>query len=176
MILFIYGMSVSPLYLFINLYYREIGASNQIIGIAFAVQALSELPFFFFGIKIVRKIGVSTMILVTMIVAIIRLILYSYISTPAVAVVLGITQGVTFSMFWVAGIEYMHNLIPARYRATGQSLIWAFHVGAGVTIGNIYNGWLYDVITMQGVMKVAALLCAIVILATLLYFKKVKTV
>lgn len=171
-ILLFYGISVSPLYLFINLYFREIGTDNQTIGIAFAVQALSELPFFLFGSRFVRKIGVSNILVFSMLVAIIRLILYSYISTPSIAVILGITQGITFSMFWLAGIEYVHNFIPAQYRATGQSLIYAFHVGAGVTIGNVFNGWLYDLITMRGVMKVAALLCALVIIATLFYFRK----
>ena len=171
-LLTLYGLGISPLYIFINLYYKDIGASNNIIGIAFAVQAASEIPFFFYGRRLVARMGAARLLIGVMIVAMLRLLAYSFISDPIIALVLGIAQGATLSLFWVGIVHYLHRLIPVEWRATGQSLIWAFHLGAGATIGNVAIGSLSDYFRMQKVMLMASGFTLIVIVLFLIYFKK----
>ena len=175
LILILYGIAVAPLYVFINLYYYDIGANTQIVGIAFAVQSLSEIPFFFSGRWLARRFGTSNLLLSVMGVAILRMLVYSIVSDPVIAVIVGIAQGVTFSLFWVGVVEYMHGLIPSEWRSTGQSLLWAFHLGAGVTIGNVCIGRLSDLYAMQRVMLMAAGVTALVLGLTALYFKTQKS-
>lgn len=172
LLLVLYGVGASPLYLFINLYYHDIGASNQIVGLAFAVQALSELPFFFLGRRLVRLLGSPMLLLSVLLVAILRLFLYSLISNPLIAVGFGILQGITLSLFWVSVTDFLHRLVPPMWRSTGQSLIWAFHLGAGVTLGNMIIGRLSDFYSMQHVMLLAALYTTMILVATTLYFIK----
>ena len=155
-ILFLFGIGLAPIYIFINLYFYEIGASNQLIGIAFSVMALSEVPFFFLGRKLVQRFGAQKLLISVMFVAILRLLAYSMVSDPVLAVVLGLAQGFTLSLFWVSSTELMHSLIPQKWRSTGQSLIWAFHGGAGLTIGNLVLGRLLDFYPMRTVMIFAA--------------------
>src|SRR5690606_5410706 len=45
LLIMVYYILNSPTLMFINLYYKEIGATNTHIGIAFAVQSIFELPF-----------------------------------------------------------------------------------------------------------------------------------
>ena len=170
-LLIFYGIGISPLYVFINLYYRDIGASNNIIGIAFAVQALSELPFFFFGHKLVDRFGAEKLLLGVVLAAIFRMCIYGFISNPSIAVMLGLMQGITLSLFWVGIVSYLHPLIPVKWRSTGQSLIWAFHLGAGITIGNITIGSLSDHFRMQQVMFMGAGFSLLVFVMFIIYFK-----
>jgi len=170
-LLTLYGIGISPLYVFINLYYRDIGAGNNIIGIAFAVQAMSEIPFFLYGRRLVARFGTARLLTSVLVVAILRLLAYGFISDPRTAVLVGMAQGATLSLFWVGVIDYLHRLIPVSWRSTGQSLIWAFHLGAGVTIGNVVIGRLSDLIHMQHVMMLAAGFTLFVFALFIIYFK-----
>jgi MFS transporter, PPP family, 3-phenylpropionic acid transporter len=174
LILFLFGIGVSPLFVFINLYFRDIGASNQIIGFVFALQAISEIPFFFLGHKFVKKFGSKNLLTAVIGFVVLRQLGYSLISNPKIALSLGIAQGLTFSLFWVSVTDLTQKLIPQQWRSTGHSLIWAFNIGGGVTIGNMTIGRLSDSIPMQKVMLLGAVFSLFVGGMTLLYFRKYK--
>lgn len=169
-LLLFYGIAISPLYVFINLYFRDIGASNQVVGLAFASQAIAELPLFIYGHRFVRKFGAPRVLAGALIVAIFRMVAYSQISNPTLALLVSLAQGFSFSLFWVAVVDFVHALVPAKWRATAQSLIWAFHLGAGVTIGNVCIGRLSDLMHMQRVMLIGAGFAVLVLVGLGLYF------
>ena len=174
LLLILCGIGVAPLYVFINLYFRDIGGSNQIIGLAFAVQALCEIPFFFYGRRLVARFGSPKILLFVMFVAVLRLFGYSQIGDPIIAVIVGCAQGITLSLFWVSVTDFMGGLIPKEWRSTGQSLIYAFHLGAGATIGNMSIGRLSDFFPMQQVMLMAGCYSTIVLFVMFLYFSRFK--
>lgn len=169
-IIFFYGVSKAPLTYFINLYFKEIGASNSLVGIAFTVQAFCELPFFFYADKLVRKFGPKKVIIFTILFTTVRLFLYSRIMNPYLAIPLGAGHGITLGLFIVASTHYVQNLVPLHWRATAQSLIWGFHFGAGVTVGNLLIGYLKDKITMVGVMFWESVATFAVLLIMSVYF------
>jgi MFS family permease len=165
------GVGLSPLYIFINLYYRDIGASNQLIGLGFSLIALSEVPIFFIGGRFVKKFGTQHVFLFAVFVAVLRLALFSIISNPVLAVFMGLAQGLTYSLFWIVVVEIIHDMVPPQWRATAQSLIWAFHIGIGITVGNIAIGWLSDFIAMQQVMLLASVFTLLVFIGIVFYFR-----
>jgi len=67
-------------------------------------------------------------------------------------------------------VEYVQDRTPAHLRTTGQALIWAFHFGAGLTLGNISLGFLRDLVGMNGAMLVHAGLAFLILLIALLLF------
>ncbi|MDZ7371985.1 MAG: MFS transporter [candidate division KSB1 bacterium] len=172
LLLTLYGIAISPLYVFINLYYRDIGANNQIIGAAFAVQALSEVPFFLYGRALAARFGSGGLLVFSMVTAVGRLVLYGLIRHPLPALAVGLTSGITYSLFWIAIVDLMHDLTPEKYRSTAQSLLWAFHVGCGVTLGNLSIGLLSDYFHMQKIMLMAAALSAVVTVGMWTYLRR----
>ena len=172
LLMFLYGISISPLHLLINLYYTEIGAPNSLIGIAYIIQAGCEIPFFIFGAKMVRKTSAEFTILLAMTVSMLRMVLYGLISTPSLAVFVGILHGFTISFFLVGAVDYVQSHTPPHLRTTGQSLIWAFHFGAGLTVGYTIVGYLRDVVGMQHAMHIAALFSMFVLIITFIFFHK----
>ena len=172
LLMLLYGISISPLHLLINLYYKEIGAQNSLIGIAYIIQAGCEIPFFIFGAKMVKKTSAEFTIMLAMTVSILRMVLYGFISNPTMAIFVGVLHGFTISFFLVGAVEYVQSHTPPHLRTTGQSLIWAFHFGAGLTVGYTVVGYLRDVVGMQHTMHIAAIFSLFVLTITFLFFNK----
>jgi len=72
------------------------------------------------------------------------LLLYSLVNVPEMALPIEILHGLSWSLFWVAGVEYTNRLVAVRWRATGQSLLYAAYFGIGQITGNFWTGFLYD--------------------------------
>ena len=174
-LLLFFGMFSAPLNIFINLYYKDIGASNRIIGFAFAIQALFEIPFFIFGKRLLKKTGAPRIILLSIFTSAFRMMLYHLISNPNAALLVGALQGFSLSLFWVGIVEYLHNHVPSRLRATAQSLIWAFYTGAGLSLGNITIGRLSDCMSMRQVMGLGAVAAGLLLVIQWIYFRQTRS-
>jgi len=171
LIILFFGIAVAPLMQFINLYYSDIGASESFIGWVFFVQAIPEIPAFFIGARIVKRIGAEKMILLSMGVSLLRMVVYGLISVPEVAILFSIFHCITIAFFLLGVVEYIQDRTPDHLRTTGQALIWAFHFGAGVSLGNISLGYLRDATGMLKAMHIHALLAGVIFILTLLFFR-----
>ena len=165
------GIAIAPLMQFINLYYKDIGASPPFIGWVFFVQAIPEIPAFLLGGMIVKRLGAEKMILLSIGVSLMRMVLYGLISVPGVAILFSIFHCITIAFFLLGVVEYVHDRTPDHLRTTGQALIWAFHFGAGVTLGNISLGFLRDSVGMLKAMHIHAGLALAVLLVAALFFR-----
>lgn len=171
-LIFFYGIGISPLHQFINLYYNDIGADNRLLGIAFFVQAGFEIPTFILAVKLARKFPAARIILFAMLISTIRMVLYGFITDPRQAVFVGILHGVTIAFFLVGVVEYVQARTPDHLRTTGQALIWAFHFGAGVTVGNLILGYLRDDVGMLKAMHLHAGMAFMIFIVALIFFRK----
>lgn len=131
-------------YTFFSIYLADLNAPRTLIGAAYTVQGLGELPIFLLSAAIIRRVGARGAIGLAICTFGCRLLLYSVITNPLLAVSLGLTHGIAFSLFLVAMVGYIAEQVPPHLRATGQSLYWAAFFGAGAILGNAWAGVLYD--------------------------------
>ena len=110
-----------------------------------------------------------------MLISMLRLVLYGFISNPLMAATLSPFHGVTIALFLIGMVEYVQRQTPGHLRTTGQALIWAFHYGAGISVGNIILGYLRDATGMQKAMHIHAILALMVFVLTALLFHKVRS-
>jgi MFS family permease len=75
-----------------------------------------------------------------------------------------VTHGISFALFFVTIVEYVNYLVPSEWRATGQSLLWAFYYGIGAIVGNIWAGFLIDKYSAQSMFRVNGILLIVVLL------------
>jgi MFS family permease len=172
LIILFFGMAIAPLMQFINLYYLDIGASDSFIGWVFFVQAIPEIPAYFIVSRIVKRSGPEKVILFSMAVSMLRMLSYGLIANPAMAIFFSVFHCITIAFFLVGVVEYVQDRTPSHLRTTGQALIWAFHFGAGLTLGNISLGYLRDLVGMNGAMLVHAALAVLILLGTAIFFRK----
>lgn len=129
---------------FYSLYMKENGASASLVGFGLSLQGLCELPFFYFSSRILLRLGIKTTLVLTVIATSLRLLLYGSIPYPPAAIPVELLHGISWSLFWVACVEYINRLVPAHRMATGQSMLYAAYYGAGAIAGNFWTGWLSD--------------------------------
>lgn len=161
---------------YLTIYLKEIGASSQTTGTAIVVQALSELPVYFIAPLLLSKLGSKNMLLIAIFATVLRLFLYSINDYPERVMFIETLNGITWALLWIAAVEFVNQAVPAQWRTTGQSLLWAAYFGAGSIAGNILSGRLYELMPMQKVFGVNALIVfGVGILATLIFVFAKKT-
>ncbi len=169
-LLMLYGTASPPVFLFLNLYIKEIGGTASDIGIAFAIQSVSEFPFFFWGKYLITKFGAKKLLVFSMIVTAVRFGFFSIINDPSFVFALSALHGITFAVFMISIIDILHKLIPAEWKATAQSLFYASFFGAGIGLGNLVMGYLKDIIGMQKIMYYDTIWTAFIIIAFTAFF------
>jgi oligosaccharide:H+ symporter len=167
LLVFVYSVAAAPIFLIINMYYHEIGAPNKLIGTAFAVQAFSEIPFFFYGKKLVNRFGARRIFLFTMLATGIRMLAYGFTSVPHIAIFIGVIHGISIGLFFVSMVAFVHNIVPAELRSTGQSLIYTFYAG-GVCVGNFLTGFFDKFFSMRSMMILNAIIIFVLIAIVLI--------
>jgi len=175
-IILVVSIGQSAITFFLSVYMREIGASPKIIGTTIGVQALSELPFYFIAAWLLTRMKPGIVVIMAIFATAIRLFLYSINSNPNLVFLIEMMNGMTWTLLWISAVEFVNNIIPAKWRTTGQSLLWAAYFGGGAICGNILSGWLYESMPMQRVYAInslgTAVIAVVAVLTILIYNRK----
>jgi len=141
---FLISAGATTIWNFYFIYMKENGASASLVGYGISLQGLCELPLFYFSAKIIGRFGIKTTLLITVFTTALRMLLYSLIKNPNVALFIEVLHGISWSLFWVVCVEYVNMLVREDWRATGQSLLYAAYYGVGAIVGNFWTGYLYN--------------------------------
>lgn len=169
---FVLSIGAASIWTFYGVYLDDIGAPRQLIGIAFSIQGISEIPFYLISTAILKRLGPIKTLIITFFVTAIRVFLYSIISVPFAAAAVEVIHGLSYALFIVAAVEYVNMLVPSAWRATGQSLFWASYFGAGAILGNTWAGFLYDRMNIQTMYQVNGWIILTVSLIAIVVFRE----
>lgn len=173
----IVSVGQSAISYYLSIYMRQIGATSDMTGIALAIQALSELPFYFIAAWLIRRIGSNKVVFIAISATALRLFLYSINNSPHIVLFIETMNGITWTLLWIASVEFVNEMVPPRWRTTGQSLLWAAYYGAGAIFGNIIIGRMYQnlqIHSIYSILSLSILFIAVVTLPTIIYQKKLK--
>lgn len=175
-ILVIVSIAQSCSSFFLTVYMREIGASSTTTGTAIGIQALSELPFYFIAAWLLRKISPGKVLVIAIFGTSLRLLLYYMNNNPYAVIGIETLNGVTWTLLWIASVEFVNEKVPAQWRTTGQSLLWAMYFGAGAVLGNVIIGRLYETMPMQEVFGIFSLLVFVTgVISFMLFYRSAKS-
>jgi PPP family 3-phenylpropionic acid transporter len=184
LVLFV-AISSTAFWNFYGVYFTDIGGSSSLYGLAIAISAVAEIPFYFLSYGIIKRFGLQRALLFSFVCSTIRLFAYAFIGNPRVAMWIELSNGASWTLFWVAAVEHVNQLVKPEWRATGQSLLNASCWGAGAILGNLWNGFLLDYfrfhfinpwvpLAIQKVCFTSGLLLAALTVVSALFFKIVK--
>ena len=121
-------------------YLKELGTAEAWMGVALTIGTLSEIPVLFFGNRLLQRFTANGLLLLAMIITGLRLVALAIVRTPEAAVLLQLTNGLTFPAMWIAGVAYADQYAPPGMRATAQGLFGAMVFGLGLAIGGFVGG------------------------------------
>jgi PPP family 3-phenylpropionic acid transporter len=146
---------------FLTLYLREIGASDSIVGWAWTVSALSEIPVFFWLSRYGHRYKELPLLMIAGLVYAVRFSLVSVVTEPEWIILLQSMHSFSFGIFLFTALRYIQQLIPDHFRATGQAIfaiVWSCLAGLA---SGILGGWIFDAWGPHVMYRFAAV-CALV--------------
>lgn len=174
---FLVSTGATTIWNFYSLYMKENGASASLVGYGLSFQGLCELPLFYLSAKIIARLGLKTTLIITVLATAIRMLLYSVVKNPYAALPIELLHGFSWSLFWVACVEYVNKWVDERWLATGQSLLYAAYFGMGAIAGNYWTGWLSETgMKLSGIFLLNAGLVSVVLLMLVLFLQNKKPV
>ena len=139
---------------FLYPYMAEMGASETTMGVASLVATLTELPIFFFGDFIIKRIPSRVLFILSLVLMGLRSLLFAAASAPYMALIIQAIGGTMFPAMWLAGVAYAEENAPAGLKSTAQGLFGAMSFGFGSAVGGFLGGLLLGSIGAHGMFLV----------------------
>jgi PPP family 3-phenylpropionic acid transporter len=148
---------------------KELGAKESMMGLALTIGTLSEIPVLFFGNRLVKRFQPYGLLMLTMLVTVVRFLLYAASGTPNLALFAQLLNGLTYPAMWVAGVSYAYENAPAGMGTTVQGIFGATVFGLGNAVGGFTGGLLLESVGGRGLYLVFGVaLLAVVAIVTLI--------
>lgn len=129
---------------FVGLRLLALGGDSGQVGLAYALNAVTEIPVMFMGARLGRRFGNNTLLLTGVFGLSAAYIFAGLAPTPFFVLVAMAMVGFFSGAYWMTIVVYANESAPPRLRATGQSLVGAAQAGLGWAIGSISGGLLWD--------------------------------
>jgi len=148
---------------FLSLYMKDkLTSSNTIIGWAFSIAAVTEVPCMLYLGALSDKIGRKPLIVVALFSYPLRLFLYTIVSQPYLILPIQLLHGFTFGVFYVASVAFVSD-IASESRGTALGL-YNTASNAGSAVGSGLAGVIsnnYGLIYMYQFMTVFSFIPAL---------------
>ena len=149
------------MYTFLGIHMQEMGGSASLVGLAFALSALSELPIVAFGGRLLARFGAFRLICFALVVYTVRFIAFSLITEPEWILPVQLLHGLSYGAYLMASVTLAHRIAGRQQAATAQALLTAVSFGFGSITGSLVGGALLDSIGTTGLFRGAAVLMLI---------------
>jgi MFS transporter, PPP family, 3-phenylpropionic acid transporter len=160
---------------FIGIYMERLGGGMRLTGLAWFIMTMAETVFFAFSARIVKPGREVPLMTAAAVLYILRFLLSSMVNDPYVLAALQVLQAVTFVLFYVAGMQYLHAIVPEQWKSTGQTVFSVMLFGVSGIVGSMLGGWLIGEFGGAVMYRVMALLAgAGFLLFWLLFLPKVR--
>ena len=170
---FLVSLGATTIWDFYSTYLKDNGASDSLVGYGLSFQGLCELPIFYFSARIILRLGLKTTLIITILATAIRMMLYYIIKTPIATLPVELLHGFSWSLFWVACVEYVNKLVDEHWLATGQSLLYASYFGIGAIAGNYWTGYFINQgMTIQEIFLLNAVIVVITGVMAWIFIKR----
>lgn len=120
-----------------------LGGGALLVGAAAAFQALTEIPTMGYTHVLTQRFTHRVLFAIGCAIYVVIFIAWAFVTSAFVAALLKLAIGVAFALTYVAAVMIANDLVPARLRATGQSLVKSALFGAAPIIGAFGGGIVY---------------------------------
>lgn len=128
---------------FLGVYIRELGGSPELVGQAWFLAAGSEILVFAVSFWWQRKGKEMFYITFAAVFFFLRFLISAFLTDPHLLAYLQILQIVTFPVFYSAAIQYLYRIVPAEWRATGQTVLALLFFGVSGILASYVGGVIY---------------------------------
>jgi len=145
------------LYNFYSIYLEKHGYSKTAIGLLWSVGVICEIGIFMLMPKIMARFSLKTILLVSLVLAVIRFSLIGAAVDSLFLIILAQTlHAATFGSFHAASVEVITQYFNGRHQAKGQAIYNSVAYGVGGTVGGLAGGYGLQYLGGQATFALAA--------------------
>lgn len=148
------GLSLSAVGNYLFPYMEELGAGEEIMGVALSIGTVIEYPMLFFSDRLIRRLKPYGLFMLAMTFTGLRLILFGWNSSPELVLAIQLLNGLAFPMMWIAGVAYAHENAPSGLTASAQGLFSSMVFGIGMAAGGFLGGPLLESLGGRGLFTI----------------------
>lgn len=137
--------SHGPYYTFYTIYLEEQGYSSHMIGVLWAVGVLAEVIIFLIMHRLLPMFGTRKLLIVTLLLTTLRwLIIGFFVDDLSMLFLAQLIHAFSFGVFHSVGISLVHDYFKGSHQGRGQALYASTSYGAGVAVGSLISGLVWD--------------------------------
>ncbi len=158
---FLVQASHGPYYTFFSIYLEDHGYSNSFIGTCWALGVFAEVIIYIFIHKVIGRFGLRKLMILTLICATARWLLIAFLVENILILLFAqCLHAATFGIYHAVAIQYIHREFKGAHQGRGQALYSSISFGAGLALGSLISGYLWDLIGAMQTFLFAATLSA----------------
>lgn len=137
--------SHGPYYTFYTIYLKDHGYSSHMIGVLWAVGVLAEVIIFLIMHRLLPMFGARKLLIVTLLLTSIRwLTIGFFVHDLPMLFLAQLIHAFSFGVFHSVGIALVHDYFTGSHQGRGQALYASTSYGAGVAVGSLLSGLIWD--------------------------------
>ncbi len=129
---------------FLGIHINALGGNTSLVGIAFFISAGTEIIVFALSYIWLRKGKELLIITIAIFFYALRFFLSGLVESPVKLAMIQLLQMVTFPIFYTAAIQYLYQIVPREWRATGQTVLALLFFGISGIISSSVGGFIYN--------------------------------
>lgn len=129
---------------FVPLRILDTGGGPFLVGVASALPALAEIPFFSRSGAIAARIGLPGLLAVGTSIAALQLLVFAVVADPWIVAAVRMVDGAAFALRYSAIVLVVAAILPERVRAMGQATTWFVIGGLAPIVAGPIGGFVYE--------------------------------
>ena len=145
LVCFLMLCSHGPYYTFYTIYLQELGYSSHMIGVLWAVGVLAEVIIFLLMHRLLPVFGARKLLIFTLLLTTVRWLIIGFFADDLPMLFIAqLIHAFSFGVFHAVGISMVHDYFTGSHQGRGQALYSSVSFGAGVAVGSLVSGLLWD--------------------------------
>lgn len=142
---FLLQASHGPFYAFYSIYLEDHGYSGGVIGILWSVGVIAEIGAFLVMDRLLPYFGPKRLMTAALALAAVRWALVgAFVELAWVQLAAQLLHAASFGVYHAVGISLINRFFVGRNQGRGQALYSSLTFGAGVAVGSLAGGYVFD--------------------------------
>ena len=143
LVIFLGRFSMSAHYSFFSIFLRE-KVGFQLISVYWALGSVAEIPAIFYSDRIIRRMGVSRTLHLSLIAISVRLLLYAFFPHRWVVLAAQLLHAFTLGTFHTASVSFIYSRIGSSNRGVAFALYSSLGIGLSLFLGSWIGGIILE--------------------------------
>lgn len=141
------------------IFMSQLNIRESMIGLAATLAALGEIPFFLWADQLIKRLGITKLLIFVFIIDLLRRILVFAFPVGWVVFIMHVATCISFSLRLVTTVKLINQHVPEEYSTTALSLVTMTFFGTSNMVSTAISGIVFDAFGGQMLYLISAFGC-----------------